>query len=76
MVIWHSIKKKWRTYKYNKMMRSIRDHLEFFGLDTSNLSDEDIEVKMIEISRMISKIGYTVDEVKSALIELSRLSHM
>lgn len=61
-MIYKKITTCWQERPAKKAFRNIREHLEWIGIDTTNLSDKDIEEKMLKISETISKFGITAKE--------------
>lgn len=51
----------------------LREEFELFGLDTSDLSDEDIKEGMGKVGEVMSKIGFTMDEVGQALQGIAQI---
>jgi len=45
------------------VIAKFRSELAFFGHDTSNMADEEIKEAMVKVGGMISKIGFTTEEI-------------
>lgn len=54
-------------------LKSIRENLLFFGIDTAHLSDQELEDGIIESGNVISKAGFTVDEVLESMSEFNKV---
>ena len=48
-------------------IKSIRSSMEFFGADTSHLSDEEIEEGTLRMGKAISESGFTLDEALNGI---------
>jgi hypothetical protein len=57
-----SVKKQERI-----VIAKFRAELAFFGHDTSNMTDVEIKEAMVKVGEMISKIGFTVEEITDAM---------
>jgi len=49
------------------VMAKFRAELAFFGHDTSDMTDEEIKKAMFKVGEMISKIGFTTEEITGAM---------
>ncbi len=55
------------------VIAQLRSHLKFFGCDTSDLTDEEIEQGVLEFSRGMSGFGVSVDEASEALALVNKM---
>lgn len=51
----------------------IRASLEFFGADTSDLTDEELADNAIRVSRVVAQVGITTEEAARSLTVFARL---
>jgi len=49
------------------VIAQFRSELAFFGHDTSDMTDEEIKEAMGKVGEMISKIGFTTEEITDAM---------
>jgi hypothetical protein len=49
------------------VIAKFRAELAFFGHDTSDMTDEEIKEAMVKVGEMISKIGFTTEEITGAM---------
>lgn len=50
-----------------KTLKSIRSFFESWGLDTSALTDEELEISIHEASKSAASFGMTMDEAAGAI---------
>lgn len=56
-------KKKWRAWRYKRTMAKLRNHLDWFGLPTNQLSDVDIEIGIKKLSDIFRVFGVSSAEI-------------
>lgn len=49
------------------VIAKFRAELAFFGYNTSNMTDEEITDSMVKVGEMISKIGFTTEEITDSM---------
>ena len=49
------------------VIAKFRAELAFFGHDTSSMTDEEIKEAVINVGEMISKTGFTTEEITDAM---------
>jgi len=54
----------WRT---RRALNRIRRELLFWGVDTSDLSDDEIHAGMTEFARVLGSLGLSCDQVENGL---------
>lgn len=54
-------------------IKSIRNNFTRFGYDLSHLTDEELQWASINLHRVMSNSGITVDEATKAAIEFSKV---
>jgi len=52
------------------IVQSIRENLKWFGFDLDDLSDEEILEGSLQLSKLVKKSGFTVEEMHKALVIL------
>jgi len=49
------------------VIAKFRAELAFFGYDASDMTDDEIKEAMVKVGEMISKIGFTTEEITDAM---------
>jgi len=57
------------------VIAKFRAELAFFGHDTSDMTDEEIKEAMVKVGEMISKVGFTTDEITDAMRAIVRANY-
>ena len=63
--MFQKLKKRYNKYRYNKVIKSIRNHFSALGYDL-NLTDKEIEKGVYEMGKLMIRTGVTVEEAISA----------
>jgi hypothetical protein len=45
----------YRHWRHRRLIRRLRDHFAFFGCDTSGMTDEEFERRMVEACRVLGR---------------------
>lgn len=56
------------------IIAEFRAELAFFGHDTSDMTDEEIKEAIVKVGEMISKIGFTTEEITIAMRAMASYS--
>lgn len=56
------------------VIAKFRAELAFFGHDTSNMTDDEIKEAMVKVGEMISKIGFTTEEITDEMRAMANLT--
>lgn len=67
---WSGLVSWWERYRKRHAIRSIRKHMEWFGCDMSNVSDEQIRQATIETAKASANVGVTAKQAAEALTTL------
>lgn len=59
---------------HEEALRALRAHLSFFGCDTSEMSDEDIEQGVLRFHELARAVGVTTQEACEAVQAFARLA--
>lgn len=66
------IKARILATRKRRALQRIREHLEFFGLNTEHLSDEEIEERSMMMMRAVNEAGASISEATAALSKMGR----
>lgn len=59
--------RQWRANRERRRaFRSIRGHLAFFGFDTSQMTDEEIEQAVVNLGRVAATAGVSAEQAVRA----------
>ena len=65
---------KWRARRERaRCMKSIREQLAFFGIDTSDMTDEEVEEHVRYAGKQIAKCGVTAQQAADGLRAAGRI---
>jgi len=64
------LRKQWNLWRRRRAIERIRRNLVFWGVDTMNYSDSDIENMTVNFSRLLGQCGITCDQATEALHSL------
>ena len=56
-----------------QIIASIRVNLEFAGIDTSRLTDEEVEEAVLKFATAVGRSGVKAKEAAGALVKLSQM---
>lgn len=66
---------KWQTERAERnrkrVIASLRAELAFWGIDTSDMSDEEIERRVVEAGKLLAKTGVSAAEAAAGLRNLA-----
>ena len=73
MIDWFQRRFGRREKTRTEMIQDLRGHLLFFGVDTSSMTDEEIEAAVMRMHKAVRSFGVTTDQVKECTERLSQL---
>lgn len=56
-----------RIYSQKKCIQRIREHLAFFGIDTSHLTDDSLKERVLFAGKILCQTGLTTHQVIKGL---------
>lgn len=65
----------WKARRHKQCINSIREHLEFFGVDTSGMTDEQVEEHVLNVGKQMAKCGITAQQAADGFMKLNKLSN-
>ena len=68
-------RKWWEQRKRKMAITRIRAELSFWGVDVSNMSDEELERRVIEFGHTIASLGVTTDEAVAGLVKMGCIAN-
>ena len=60
-------KQAYMIWRKQRALNHIRKELMFWGVDTSDLSDDEIHSGMVKFARILSSLGLNSDQVENGL---------
>ncbi len=66
---WAKMRAEW---KRKRALKTIRCEMAWWGFSLDNLSDEEIEKRLKDVTKAIADTGFTIEELSTAIAELSK----